>query len=695
MKIIFSSVILVLASLSLYGQPYNNNTPAALVKSGDEQIEKGQYYVALEQYEKAYKEIKEKETALKIANSHFLLRDYSKSVLWYGRVLGRDKNNAFLEHRVAYGKALKMNEQYTEAAAEFNRYIAEGQNEDLKTEARFQLEGIALLEDMKEDLSVVVKNAGTPVNNPESQGSPALHPDGALYFGSLSDKSAKKEEGIHFSKLYSSEYEKDKGWGKPSELPEIINREGYHSTNVSFSKDGNTMFFNRVLSEGGHMEESKIYLSTRTASGWSPAIEATGVNGEFIARHPVEGELFGNTVLFFSSDMQGGKGGFDLYYANKTGEGQYADPINLADLNTAKDEITPYYHEGSLYFSSDGWPGIGGFDVFLSIWNGSQWSRPSNLGKPVNTSVDDIFYKKNPNADMGFMVSNRPDPESKSLKGKTCCHDIYTVSKRKLVIELNAIVKNEAKKALKGITCQLIEMAGNKEANIQSKSNPDGNQVNYLLDKDKSYKLVVAKDGYFPQEIQLNTVGVDKDQVINKEFILKMMPPESEFEIITINEDIRLSSIYYDYNDDKILQDAEKDLRTLLDLMTKYPNMVIELASHTDSRGDDDYNMKLSERRANSARRWLVNKGIEGKRIKAKGYGETRILNHCTNGEECSDEEHRFNRRTEFKILEGPTTIEVKKEVLNKDYKKKTGGTENPPDKAIKEVKEEKGNNKK
>ena len=217
-----------------------------------------------------------------------------------------------------------------------------------------------------------VKNAGTPVNNPESQGSPALHPDGVLYFSSLSDKSAKKEEGIHFAKLYSSEFEKDKGWGKPSELPEIINREGYHSTNVSFSKDGNTMFFNRILSEGGHMDESKIYLSTRTASGWSPAIEATGVNGEFIARHPVEGELFGNTVLFFSSDMQGGKGGFDLYYANKTGEGQYSDPINLADLNSAKDEITPYYHEGKMYFSSDGWPGIGGFDVFLSTWNGAQ-----------------------------------------------------------------------------------------------------------------------------------------------------------------------------------------------------------------------------------------------------------------------------------------------------------------------------------
>ena len=144
------------------------------------------------------------------------------------------------------------------------------------------------------------------------------------------------------------------------------------------------------------------------------------------------------------------------------------------------------------------------------------------------------------------------------------------------------------------------------------------------------------------------------------------MPPESDVEILTINEAIRLNNIYYNYDDDKILKDAEQDLYAIMDLMTKYPDMTIELGSHTDSRGDDTYNQKLSLRRANSARRWLLNKGITGDRITAKGYGETVILNNCTNGEDCTDEEHRYNRRTEFKILSGPTTIEVKKEVLKK-----------------------------
>lgn len=654
---------------SMWAQPANGNTPAALIKSGDEQIEKGQYYNALEQYEKSYKEVKDKDVAVKIARTHFLLRDYGKSATKFAQVLARDKANKYIEERFLYGKALKMNAQYTEAAAEFNNYIANGTNMELKAQAEIELKGIELLGTMKENVAIVVKNAGNQVNNPESQSSPSLDSEGKLYFGSLDAKETKENGGVHFCKLYSSTFTEGKGWSKAEELPELINREGYHTSNVSFSKDGNMMFFTRTLSEGGHMDESKIFASTKTASDWSPALEVTGVNGEFMARHPVEGDLFGNRVLFFSSNIPGGKGGFDIYYANKISETEYSAPINAGSINTAADELTPYYVDGKLYFSSEGWPGIGGLDIFVSNWNGSEWSVPTNMGLPYNSCTDDIYYKIAADGEKGFLVSNRADPESKSLKGKTCCDDIYTVTKRKLVIELNAFAKDEKNKSLKGIIAQLVELNVGTDGNIQTKSNQEGNQVSYSLSKDKAYKIVVSKDGYFPAEIQLNTVGITQDQVLNRDFVLKMMPPESDVEIITINEPIRLSNIYYNYDDDKILPDAEKDLNAILELMVKYPEMVIELGSHTDSRGDDDYNQKLSLRRANSARRWLINKGIDSKRIQAKGYGETVILNNCSNGEDCTDDEHRFNRRTEFKILEGPTSIEVRKEVLNKKGK--------------------------
>jgi peptidoglycan-associated lipoprotein len=137
---------------------------------------------------------------------------------------------------------------------------------------------------------------------------------------------------------------------------------------------------------------------------------------------------------------------------------------------------------------------------------------------------------------------------------------------------------------------------------------------------------------------------------------------EPETETLTIYEPIRLNNIYYDLDDDKILPDAEGDLDFIYDLMIKYPDMVIELSSHTDSRGKDNYNLDLSQRRANSAKQYLVLRGIEEPRIKPVGYGEKRIINRCSNGVDCSEEEHRRNRRTEFTIIEGPQTIEVRRD---------------------------------
>lgn len=669
-KLFYISLFQFIVMSIAWAQPHNNNSPAALSKSGDEEIEKGQYYNALDQYTKAYGEVKDKDIAIKIAKTHFLLRDYTKAVNWFNRVLSKDKANKYLEERFLYGRALKMAGSTTEAAAEFKTYIETGADPNLKAWAETELKGIELMGTLKENVALNVKNIGSPVNNPENQSSPAIDVDGTLYFGSLGVKDSKdkdkNDDGVHFCNLYSSTKVPEKGYGKATALPENINREGYHTANVSISPDGNTMYYTRVVSDGGYMEESKLYASAKTAGGWSPALEVTGINGDYIVRHPVEGELYGNRVLFFAANIPGGKGGFDLYYANKTGEASFSEPIGLGSLNTAMDELTPYYVDGKLYFSSEGWPGLGGLDVFSSTWNGSEFSTPINLGMPINSSVDDIYYKINKNGDMGFLVSNRDAPGSKSLKGKTCCDDIYTVEKRKFILELSNIIKDQSKKAIKGATVQLIEMSGGKDGEIQSKTNNDGNIISFLLDKDKSYKVVVSKASYFPEEIQLNTVGVTEDQEYKREFILKNLPPESDVEILTINEAIRLNNIYYNYDDDKILKDAEGDLYAIMDLMTKYPDMTIELGSHTDSRGDDNYNQKLSLRRANSARRWLMNKGVAGDRITAKGYGETVILNNCTNGEDCTDEEHRYNRRTEFKILSGPTTIEVKKEVLKK-----------------------------
>ena len=199
-------------------------------------------------------------------------------------------------------------------------------------------------------------------------------------------------------------------------------------------------------------------------------------------------------------------------------------------------------------------------------------------------------------------------------------------------------------------------------AKVDARTNSAGNDFPFALQPEKSYMAIATREGYQSDTLTFNTVGVRRSVKVDKKFTLRMDRKEPDSIVVTINEPIRLNSIYYDFNDDKILPDAEPDLQYLTDIMKQYPDIKIELSSHTDARGNDDYNQKLSQRRAESARRWLVERGgINADRIAPVGYGEKQLLNQCQNGVECTEDEHRFNRRTEFKIISGPTTITIER----------------------------------
>ena len=406
--------------------------------------------------------------------------------------------------------------------------------------------------------------------------------------------------------------------------------------------------------------------------GWGPPVELQGINGDYIARHPAYGQLYGKEVLFFSANIPGGFGGFDLYYADRISDTEYAIPVNLgASVNTAFDDQNPFFLNNKLYFSSNGHPGLGGLDVFRVDWTGTAWGKVENVGAGYNSSYDDMYFRVNEEGKLGFLVSNRPDEESRSLKSKTCCDDIYQFHIREVVIDLLASVY-EGTTPLTGAKITVFEVNQGKTGKSQQQKNDKTHDFQFGLDKDRAYKVLVEKEGYTSVEATLNTVGINANQTIKKQFALTKKA-DTGMETVTINEAIRLNNIYYDFDDDKILPDAEKDLTFLLGLMKKHPDMVIELSSHTDAQGNDAYNQRLSQRRAQSAKNWLVSNGISEKRIEAVGYGENYILNHCINGIDCTDDEHRFNRRTEFKILEGPTTIEVKRSDLGNQQKKQQG----------------------
>ena len=660
----------VLSGWMLHAQPINRSTPETNLKSAKQAEENGNPYEALDLYQKVYEANKDKAIALKIAELEYTLRDYEKAERAYSRIVTRDRKQEYTEQKYWYAMSMKRNGKYAEAADMFQQYIDAGQDPGLVQAAKREKAGCELGKKAKQPDNLLVNNLGKKANSPQTEASPA-YSGGELFYTSMQSKEVVEMDGKNqewYMKVYSAS-KRGKEYGAPTAVSTEINREGWQQGNVSITPDGKTMYFTRALlkEEGQSLAESKIYYSMKGSDGWSGANEVSGVNGDYIAKHPCEGELFGEKVLFFVANMPGGKGGFDIYYAPKKSDGVFGLPVNLGEvINTVGEESSPFYRDGKLYFSTDGRPTLGGLDVFESQWNGSVWSEPRNLSLGVNSSVDDIYYTQTPDGMSGFFVSNRPGPNN--LKSKTCCDDIYAWEIERVKVNLMAKTLRFKRKGekenqpLTGATVQVIDVSDKNPANVASKTNPAANDFSFELQPEKSYLVIATREGYQPDSLTFNTVGVKKSKDIDKTLTLRVVRKEPETRIVKTNEPIRLDNILYDYDKWDIRPDAEPDLQSLTDLLKKYPDMKIELSSHTDSRGQDAYNESLSQKRAESAKAWIVAKGIAADRIVAKGYGEKQLLNNCANGVECTEEQHQLNRRTEFKIIAGPTSITIERE---------------------------------
>lgn len=670
----FKSVVslgLLLWAVHLSAQPLNRSTPDAMLKAAKQAEEEGNPYAALEYYENIYQETKDPLANHAVARLHFELRDYQRAERLLSKIVLRDRRNMYPDLKFLYAMTLKHNGKYADAEDMFGQVIADGLDSALVARSKLEMAGCKLGRKAKQPETLKVTNIGKKANSPQTEASP-WYSGGELYFSSLASKDViviDGKEGDWYAKIYTTKPPTQEGgeFSAPAVLGTNINREGWHQGNVSIAPDGKTMYFTRQELEGNYVRTSKIYYTLKGDEGWGAANEVAGVNGDYIARHPCEGELYGEKVLFFVADIPGGQGGFDIYYATKKRDGVFGLPVNLGPvINTPGEEASPFYQDGKLYFSSNGHPSLGGLDVFVSEWDGSKWSPPEPLPMGINTSLDDLFYTRHPDGYSGFLVSNRPGVNN--LKSKTCCDDIYYWEQERIKVELLATTFRLRKKdekanpPLEGCTVQVIDMTEASPLNLDAKTNPAGNDFNFTLSPDRSYVVIAEREGFQPDTVRFNTTGIKKTTKVEKRLVLRAkQPPKSR--IVKRDEPIRLNNIYYDFDKADILPDAEKDLQFLVNLMNRYPDMKIELSSHTDAQGSDEYNERLSQRRADSAKTWMIARGIAAERIVAVGYGEKFILNQCKNGVKCTDEEHRFNRRTEFKIIAGPTSITIEEEV--------------------------------
>jgi OOP family OmpA-OmpF porin len=360
-------------------------------------------------------------------------------------------------------------------------------------------------------------------------------------------------------------------------------------------------------------------------------------------------------VYFVSNRTPGGRGGLDIWYTQYDSKlKEYRTPKNAGTkINTAGDELSPFFDAdlSTMYFSSDGWPGLGGLDIFKTNGELKTWSVPENIGSPLNSGSDELYYVVNKNnKDDGFFVSNRQSSEgSNKLNCCTNCDDIYSfrwLESIHMFVEGVVTDGDSSQITPLDLANVQLELKGTDDTlyvPVQSAVTQKDGKYKIELIPGKDYRVVVKRDGFLSMERKFSTKRKTDDAPIVADASLQR-PTEAI---------IKLENVYYEYASANLSEDSKAVLdSTLLRFMINNPEIVIEMAAHTDNIGDDKSNLKLSQKRAESVVNYLVSQGIEKERLKAKGYGETMPIASNQNPDGSDNPEGRkLNRRTEFKIV--------------------------------------------
>lgn len=429
-----------------------------------------------------------------------------------------------------------------------------------------------------------------------------------------------------------------------------VNTRLHESTSV-VTKDGNTMYFTRnnfmdgkKYKDGEGITRLKIYSAEKVNGEWTNITELPFNSDSYSVAHPTLSP--DEKRLYFVSDMPGSLGESDIFMTSIIGDGTYGPIVNLGkNINTMARETFPFItSDGVLYFSSDGHLGLGGLDVFATKIAFDDYDQPVvNVGRPINGPSDDFAFIYDTDSKTGYFSSNR--------EGGMGDDDIYEfVENEPLVLDciqdVSGTVRDRiSNEVLAGATVMVID-----EENKEISSTITDSDGNYFLQLDcsKGNFVRASRDGYVPAEEYLGR-SYGKPRIID--FYL-------ERDLVTggFGDDLakllQLSTIYFDLNKYNIRPDAEIEIQKVIVAMEKYPSLKIKVNSHTDSRGNDAYNLWLSQKRAESTVNYMISKGISPDRLQGEGFGETRLVNECMNGVRCSEEQHQLNRRSEFIIFE-------------------------------------------
>lgn len=437
--------------------------------------------------------------------------------------------------------------------------------------------------------------------------------------------------GMSYLDLYYSEKKTIVTWLEAQPVPGKVNGT-YHEGPVAISADGKTMYFTRshytdrkLAKDEDDVSHLMLFRASLNGEGEWDDVRAFAYNGlDFSTGHPAL-SADGRT-LYFASDRPGGHGGTDLWMSTDNGTG-WTEPVNLGPtVNTPGNELFPTINGNTLYFASTAHENMGGLDIFSTTVQHERWTEPENLGYPMNTPHDDFAFVMEAGGNSGYLSSDR--------SGSDRIH-AFTLNER--IFMLNALVMDSSN-FLPHVEAKLVNVETLEEN--AALTDKDG-RVMFPLAPESTYDLTVQREGYLAARKRISTKGLAVSDTL--EARLNLLG-------IELNKPIAIENIYFDYDKWDIRPDAAKELDKLVAIIKENPDLSFELGSHTDARGGDIYNLVLSDARANSTVDYLIRSGADPARIKAKGYGEERLVNNCGNGAKCTEEAHQANRRTEFTI---------------------------------------------
>ncbi|MGM0530640.1 MAG: OmpA family protein [Bacteroidota bacterium] len=643
-------VIPFILSICLFSE---TNAQMRFYEEAEETYEAGQFYEAVDMYREAFdkipgKEIKD-EITFKIAECYRKTSQPKKAELWYSKTIKREYDNPRIY--LYYANALKTNEKFDEAIENYEEY--QELNPD-DPQGEMGVESCSLAKKWKENPSGYKIAEQKFLNSVERDFCPNYSKKdyNEIYFTSSREECTgdrmHRGTGGHFTDIFYSQKEASGSWSDPEPIEGNVNTEAEEGA-PSFTDNYNTMYFTRCEISNRETKGCKILRTIKNDGEWENTEALSLAADSLVVAHPSITD--DGSTLYFVSNMPGGQGKMDIWKVDRS-DGEWGEPVNLGeDINTPGNEMFPFIHpDGTLYFSSDYHPGMGGLDIFKATEQSNGEYEIENMRYPINSTHDDFGIIFEREKEKGYFSSSR------EMNDK-----IYSFVLPPLKFSIEGTVKD--KKSEEPIQNASVKLVASNGMSMSSETDEDG-EFKFMLQPETDYVFVASKEKYLTNKENISTKDREESKVFEPELLLS-----------SIEKPIELPNIFYDYDEWNLRSESKEALNQLVETLNDNPRVTIELRSHTDFRGDHSYNIELSTKRAQSVVNYLIDNGIDSERLKAKGYAATKPkvvdeniaeeYDFLEEGTELTEEfiedleteeqrevAHQINRRTEFKVID-------------------------------------------